>query len=301
MDKDLNSIAGDDAGPAGTGKAKELPQFELKRVAWVSDLHLNFCGEKDLDAFLALLAAERPEALLVGGDTGEAPSVEGYLQALARRLAVPVFFVLGNHDFYRGSVASVRRRIEALAAGSSDLHWLSRMGAVEIATGVGLVGHDAWADGGYGDYASSRVRLSDHWLIEDLAGLDSPGRLRVMKALGEEAAGHLRSVLPEALERFEIVLVLTHVPPFEQATWHEGRISDRNYLPHFSCKSTGDVLLSEARRRPDRKLLVLCGHTHSSGRARLLPNLAVETGAAVYGAPAVERLLDLGDLASFFR
>ena len=300
MDQDAKPIGQGAAVPAGAGSADDSPRFTFRRMAWVSDLHLNFCKAKKLDEFLALLAAEKPEALLVGGDTGEADSIEGYLRDLARRLAVPVFFVLGNHDFYGGSVAGVRRRIEALAKGSSDLHWLSRMGPVEIAPGVGLVGHDAWADGGYGDYASSRVRLSDHWLIEDLAGLDSGGRLRVMRTLGQEAAAHLRQVLPEALGRFETVVVLTHVPPFQEATWYEGRISDPYYLPHFSCKSTGDVLLEEARRRPDRKVLVLCGHTHSPGRARLLPNLVVETGAAVYGAPSVERILDLADLSPFF-
>jgi Icc protein len=300
MDKDPSQIARDSAEPASAGKAEDFPRFDLRRVAWVSDLHLNFCRAKKLEAFLALLAAEKPDALLVGGDTGEADSIEGYLRILARRLAVPVFFVLGNHDFYGGSVAGVRQRIEALAKGSSDLHWLSRMAAVEIASGVGLVGHGAWADGGYGDYAGSRVRLSDHWLIEDLAGQDWAGRLRVMEALGGEAAAHLRWVLPEALERFASVIFLTHVPPFQEATWYEGRISDPDYLPHFSCKSTGEVLFEEALRRPDRRLLVLCGHTHSPGRARLLPNLVVLTGAAVYGAPAVERILDLSDLASFF-
>ena len=50
----------------------------------------------------------------------------------------------------------------------------------------------------------------------------------------------------QALERFEHVLVLTHVPPFREACWHEGRISGDDYLPYFACKATGDVLLDEA-------------------------------------------------------
>lgn len=33
-----------------------------------------------------------------------------------------------------------------------------------------------------------------------------------------------------------------HVPPFREASWHQGRISDDDWLPHFTCKAVGDVL-----------------------------------------------------------
>jgi hypothetical protein len=83
------------------------------------------------------------------------------------------------------------------------------------------------------------------------------------------------------------------VPPFMQACWHEGRISTPAFLPHFACKAVGEALVSVMRRHPERGLLVLCGHTHSSGEARILPNLLVRTGAAVYGQPRVQDVLTL--------
>jgi 3',5'-cyclic AMP phosphodiesterase CpdA len=46
----------------------------------------------------------RPDAVLVGGDIGEADSFAGFLGRLAELLDVPLFFVLGNHDYYRGSM-----------------------------------------------------------------------------------------------------------------------------------------------------------------------------------------------------
>jgi hypothetical protein len=100
--------------------------------------------------------------------------------------------------------------------------------------------------------------------------------------------------LPEALARQRRVVALTHVPPFREACWHEGRLSNGNWLPHFTCTAAGDAMAVVRRAHPDRELLVLCGHTHGAGEAEVLPNLRVRTGGAVYGAPVVERVLEWG-------
>ncbi len=43
----------------------------------------------------------------------------------------------------------------------------------------------------------------------------------------------------------------------------------------------------------DRQMTVLCGHTHGGGETEVLPNLRVLTGAAVYGEPKVQRVLEV--------
>ena len=45
------------------------------------------------------------------------------------------------------------------------------------------------------------------------------------------------------------------------------------------------------RGYPERSMTVLCGHTHSSGTAKLLDNLTVYTGGAEYGAPRHQAIL----------
>jgi hypothetical protein len=100
-------------------------------------------------------------------------------------------------------------------------------------------------------------------------------------------------VLPDALARFREVLVLTHVPPFREACWHEGRISDDAWLPHFACQAAGEVLAGALAARPDCRMTVLCGHTHSPGEAQVLPNLRVLTGGARYGEPRVQQVVEL--------
>jgi predicted MPP superfamily phosphohydrolase len=260
----------------------------VKRIAWATDIHLNFLEARQVEEFCRRVAATEPDGLMLSGDIGEAPSVGSFLRLMEETFDFPVYFVLGNHDFYYGSLASVREEIGVMARGSDRLHWLSESEILPLTETTCLLGHDSWADGRIGDFAGSDVVLSDHFLISDLAGLDRAGLLGKMNLLGNEAAAHVRRLLPSALERFRHAVVLTHVPPFRDSCWYGGKISEDDWLPHFSCKAVGDALEEIMRRHPDNQMTVLCGHTHGSGTAQILPNLLVRTGGAVYGKPRLQ-------------
>jgi len=156
--------------------------------------------------------------------------------------------------------------------------------------------HDGRDDGRLGNYHGSDVMLIDFGLIEEFGGFDETPdeRLAKLHALGDEAAAHFRAVLPAALSRFRHVIAVTHVPPFRESCWHEGKVSGDNWLPFFSCKAVGDVLVEAMVAAPDRKMTVVCGHTHGGGEAMILPNLRVLTGGAWYGKPNVQRVLAIG-------
>ena len=262
------------------------------KIAWATDVHLNFVDERGVAAFARVVAETGAEALLLGGDIAEAPTLEPILRQLVRKLARPIYFVLGNHDYYRGSIADVREIAARLTREVEELVWLPAAGHVELGDTV-LVGHGGWGDGRLGDYWNSRVQLTDHVLISELAGLDRARLLERLHALGDEAATRVREVLEGALAARRRALLLTHVPPFEAACWHEGAISDPKWLPHFTCKAVGDVLEETMIARPDHELLVLCGHTHGAGDARILPNLHVKTAGATYGRPRIAGVIDL--------
>lgn len=270
----------------------------MKRFAWVTDIHLNFLEAGRRREFFDLLAAGSPDAILLSGDIAESPVLELHLSEMAEWLRRPVYFVLGNHDFYRGSITETRRRAAQLAEQSPLLVYLCCCGVVELAPGTALVGHDGWADARLGDFDHSDVLLNDYLLIEELARfnrhstLDRSGLGGALNALGDQAAEHFATVLPEALKTYARVLVLTHVPPFREACWHAGCISEDDYLPHFSCRAVGDVLRRLAQSHPRSELLVLCGHTHGQGQARILDNLHVLTGGAEYGRPALQRTFE---------
>jgi hypothetical protein len=265
----------------------------MKHLAWLTDIHLNFLAPEGVAAFIRELARLECDGFLLSGDIGEADDLVTYLDAVAAEVARPVHFVLGNHDFYGGSIAAVRSRVEELCARRANLHWLSRSGVVALTGETCLVGHDGWGDGRLGDYWGSEVELNDWWMIEELAGLEKDARLARLQALGVEAADHFRAVLPCALQHHRNIVVVTHVPPFREACWYQGRISDDNWLPHFTCHAVGEVLAEAMRNALDHRMTVLCGHTHGAGEAQILPNLRVLTGGAIYGRPVVDRVLQV--------
>ena len=263
----------------------------MKRIAWLTDIHLEFLNTDEIDDFCQLLARSTPDVILIGGDTGNAPTLKAHLTRLADLWERPIYFVLGNHDFYSGSIAGIRAAAADLTHRSRWLHWLNVSGVVALTANTGLIGHDGWADGRLGNAARSQVLLNDYFYIEEFVGLSSPDRFARLNTLGDEAASHFEQLLPLALKRFHNLLLLTHVPPFKESCWHEGRISDDEFLPHFTCCAVGNVLIDIMQKHPDCHLTVLCGHTHGQGETFILPNLRVKTGGAEYGRPQLQELI----------
>jgi 3',5'-cyclic-AMP phosphodiesterase len=265
----------------------------MTRVVWLTDLHLNFLTSRQTDDFLARVASERPDAVLIGGDIAEAPDVVNQLDRIANRLSCPVYFVLGNHDFYFGSIERVRRAVDDLCQRRPNLTYLTSGGVVSLATGVGLCGDDGWADARLGDYERSLVMMNDYRLIEELAGVGKRDRWPLLQALGDAAARHVEVVLPRALADHEQVFFLTHVPPLREACWYQGQISNDEWLPHFTCLAVGQAILRIMRDFPQRRLTVLCGHTHSSGETTPLENVRILTGGAEYGSPRIQQVFEV--------
>jgi 3',5'-cyclic-AMP phosphodiesterase len=266
----------------------------MPRFAWCTDIHLNFAKPDALAEFLHRLRATEADVVLLGGDIAEATDVVQYLGLLDSQLQRRVYFVLGNHDFYFGSISHVRDEVRALCARREQLVYLTDAAVVELAEQVALVGHDGWADARIGDYERSMIMMNDYKLIQELAGVSKEQRWPLLQALGDEAAAVIRRVLPQALARYESVYLLTHVPPLREACWYNGAISNDEWAPHFTCKAVGDAILEIMPDYPERSLTVLCGHTHGCGEAHPLPNVWIYTGAAVYGFPAVNRVITVG-------
>lgn len=264
----------------------------MKRVVWLTDIHLEFLDcAREFDAFSESIVAASPDLVLIGGDISVAPSFERDILRLQERLRIPIYFVLGNHDFYWGSIRQMRKVAERLTKTTKWLRWLAWEGIVELTANTGLIGHGSWADGRLGNGANSQVLLNDYFVIDELKNLSTESRFKHLSALGDEAASHFQRWLPLALERFRNLLILTHVPPFRDACWHQGGISDDEFLPHFTCKAVGDVILRVMQMHPECTATVLCGHTHSRGEIAILPNLRVKTGGAQYGHPRVQEVI----------
>lgn len=160
-----------------------------------------------------------------------------------------------------------------------------------------LLGQDGWADGRLGDYQNSPVSLNDSRMIADLFQekmLSRQHLLQKMQALADLDASALKNDLTQAIKQQpQRIIVLTHVPPFKEASQHMGQVSDDNFLPYFSSKAIGDVLMPFAMENPSIDFLVLCGHTHSDAEYQPQSNLIVKVGKAEYYKPIIQEIITL--------
>jgi predicted phosphohydrolase len=268
------------------------------RVGWLSDIHLNFLTDAAARQFVASLSSVGADAWVLSGDIGEADSVAGYLGLFEELVPGRTYFTLGNHDFFRGSLATVRAEVRQLVASSQHLLWLTEARPQLLDDGVAVVGDDSWGDGRFGDPQGTAVELSDFFLVEELAGLSRAKLIEAVNRLGDEAAARLAPKLDEAAVAGRGVIVVTHVPPFREAAWYQGRPSDDDWVPWFASRAVGETILRAAGAHPTVEFIVLCGHSHGSGVYSAADNVVVHTAGAQYGAPRVQQVLDTGALGS---
>lgn len=259
------------------------------KLAWATDIHLDFCPEPLFErGFLPQLAGA--DAVLLTGDIANGRNIERWLITLSVKLDVPIYFVLGNHDYYHRSIAQVRESMLARCDREPNLTYLSDGSIIDLGGGTMLVGHDGWGDTRLGDFLSSTVELNDHQLIEELCIADRAELMPKLRALGDEAAASLHDSATRAIRRgARRLLVATHVPPYVESLWHEGKTAEPGspWIPNFTCGATGATLRALAEAHPGVPITVFCGHTHGQGSARIRDNLVVHTGGADYGAPAL--------------
>ena len=137
------------------------------RVAWVTDPHFNFLPPLGARGFGQDLAKETDcDSVVLTGDIAEYTVLESEAESFAEGLGKPIYFVLGNHDYYGGSIRTTRAIAKRLGG---NLHWLHKTGVVQLNHETALVGHEeVGTDAQYGDPLGSEMWLSDFDLIEDL-------------------------------------------------------------------------------------------------------------------------------------
>ena len=92
----------------------------MARIAWLTDLHLDFIEPDTAIADFCRSVADCPsDVVLVGGDISTAASLEAHLRQLEAAVQRPIYFVLGNHDFYGGRIADGRGGVSELSRSRS--------------------------------------------------------------------------------------------------------------------------------------------------------------------------------------
>ena len=264
------------------------------QLAWATDPHLEWLSERELNTFLETLAAAPADAILITGDISVYTKLGEHLQKL-NKIGVPIYFVLGNHDFYGTRFAHLRKRLAPLVRESKNLLWLTQEVPIELTPRTVLIGHDGWACGTAGLRAHSDVELADYAAISDFLGVSRGVRFDILRREAKASVSRLQRQIRQLTQIGTHIILATHAPPFEKACLYEGRQSGADFVPHFCNKLLGEMLIKEltGKTANNRRLSVFCGHTHHEAYVTITDNIAVKVGHAAYGFPFINQIIDV--------
>lgn len=265
------------------------------KLTWLTDIHLNFIDDVARQKFYQKIHNTECDGVLISGDIAEAPCLIDILNEMTNYINKPIYFVLGNHDYYKGKINDVRDAMTTLTKECDNLFWLPASGMQKLDINTILIGQDGWADGRFGNFQNSRIVLNDSRMIADLFQEKILGKYELlgkMQKLADEDALKLQSDLEHVINlNPRKIIVLTHVPPFREVCLHKGEISGDDWLPYFGSKIMGEVLAKIAQKNPKIEFLVFCGHTHCETSFHWSENLIVEVGKAEYYRPEIQKIV----------
>lgn len=287
----------------------------MANYAFLTDIHLDCLPPEKLEAFLNGLTetSKDVDGFLISGDISTAPLLEKHLRLVHQACKKSVFFCLGNHDFWYGSIKTLQKKITALSRKSGldwpALYYVNAYQYIPLTPDTALVGHDGWYDGLYGDAKGSQFLMNDWFNIQEFNKINGAkfsysgprinwiGKQKIIELsqeLASTAATHVARNIRRAVEDgYKNIIVLTHVPPWREASVHEGKPGEETALPWFTSKLMGQAIEARAEKYPDVKFTVLCGHTHGQVNVAIYQNLTCRVGGADYIDPRVQFTLEI--------
>ena len=146
---------------------------------------------------------------MITGDISDSTKLIFHLKILEAEIKRPVYFVLGNHDFYHSSIKKVYKEVSNLVSNSKNMSWLTEMGIIEINSDTAVVGHDAWADGRFENFFLSPFLLNDYFLIPEFMKLGQKDLLKMIQNLVDKGVNHFRKFLPMSCQSYRKIFFNT--------------------------------------------------------------------------------------------
>jgi predicted phosphohydrolase len=265
------------------------------KAIWLSDLHLEFHQQSDIQKFILSLRYYDASAIFITGDTNISTDIVSSIKEIRYGSDLPVYFICGNHDFYHSSISSIRADLAEID--DTFIFYMHNLPFLKISEKTAIIGYDGWYDGELGDYANSDVRLNDFNYIKELTNLTKEQLLIQMRYLSDPT--NIIHTLITALTECENIILLTHVPPFEENTLYRTSVgeelytvADKSWLPFFSNGFLGQRLIDTMKYYPKRKLYVLSGHTHAKSYTEK-ENIICETLDAEYGQFPKPKIIEI--------
>ena len=251
------------------------------KCLWFSDLHLARVFPWTFIKFIYSINKEKPSAVFLTGDISNGPFLITHLKMMAKFIECPIYFILGNHDYFFSSFEEQHIKIKALCKEYPNLIWLTNSDAVRLNDEVALIGTEGWYDAEMGNPKYLTATL-DWILIKELREIKSTkDRVEYFRMLADKSADIIFEKLEKALEQdYKTVYILTHMPPFKEATRDEGTMLADFWLPYNVNLRLGKKIEEIMATRKKRNVVVLAGHTHHPEYIRVSRNIHCQVGAS---------------------
>lgn len=261
----------------------------MGNYAWLTDLHLDCVSDEEVVQFVEKQRSLSLQGVFITGDISVGNQLIKHLALLERGFGCPIYFVLGNHDFYGVAIEDQRKAMKELCNMSSYLKYMNDTPYVSLTPTTALVGHDGWYDARNGTPLTGKVILNDWYKIREFwPHTGMPNVISRSQQLAHEATTSVMNSIKAAVRYATNIIILTHVPPFTDVAVYRGKPTEPDFLPWYTSKFMGDMLLDAAKAFPDKRFTVLCGHTHGGAAKQIAPNMIARCGEVTYGKPAVQ-------------
>lgn len=255
----------------------------MQRYAWLSDTHMNLSVLPFLKRLHILgIKKAAPDGLFITGDISSGRYLESDLRFLANNFSGPIYFVLGNHDYHGRHMASVHADVERLCSEYSNLVWMTKSKVISLNQDVALIGTEGWYDAALGD--PSLLKYTTDWFLTfDFMSVSShQERIEIWKEMAQASARLIEERLILALENHKTVYVLTHVPPWKEATRAVGTMMEPFWLPYNTNTVLGATIERVVEGRKKKRVVVLAGHTHTPCRIRVSNSIECAVARSTY-------------------
>lgn len=276
------------------------------KIAWATDIHLDHVDDAESVVQNLCSLSRGCESIILTGDLSLSNTIIHHLSMFDQLSEKPVYFVLGNHDYYFSDIRTVRRRVVDACRSMSYVRYLASVPYMRLQNQVALVGHDGWYDAMNGNPGSDGILMNDWVRIHDFSAairssvggktIDKSVIVQVSRAICVASANHIANGIKAAIrDKYDRIIVATHVPPFKESyngNKHYG-LDSSVALPWYTSKIMGDMLWSAAKTYPHVHFTILSGHAHSHYDQDLLNNLNVRVGKSAYGTPQIAGYVDI--------
>lgn len=257
------------------------------KIAFCSDLHLNFIPKNEIINFANKITDTGCDILLISGDIAESQSLDECLSLLANTFCKPIYYVLGNHCYYKSSIKDTINYCNKYL-NTGYLNFMDNR-IVKINNEITLIGQNIFYDLSVGNLTGD-FDIADFDQIKDFKPLMYPKqRLDYFQNKAREDAINLHNLIEEAVNYSKKIIYLAHPPLDEDISFYGDRKSPSYSIGYFCNKIVGDKLKEMASKYLNIDFLALTGHSHYRASYEV-DNLKMYVAAAKYYEPNIEKI-----------